>query len=378
MRRILAITFLNFFISGGLTLIIPLLLLERDVNLVEIGLILSILPLVFMIIRLLIALVADSKGWNRLHLLINWPGSVISILFYLIATSTPFFLFGKIFEAIKESSYWAISRTAIFSLSPKREVKEATRNTAVIFLSTALGSAISGLAISFFGFSITLSIFLIFALLIAVPALSFWRNNNKKIKLKVVNFNKLVNFKNYDKDFWLISATMLLFSLSFYPLLNLLIPVFMTEELGFSYMAIGISYMVFNLIAAAIIFSTLRTSLGLKRLIIQISICFFASFFLGFSNNSFLILFFMLAISEGLGMGFFEAIIAKATKEKPSVSVNIGVLHIPMRFAEFASLLYAGFITEKIGYVPVFASSGILFLLFSISAIYLVKNLKVQ
>jgi len=136
--------------------------------------------------------------------------------------------------------------------------------------------------------------------------------------------------------------------------------------------------MVFNLIAAAIIFSTLRTSLGLKRLIIQISICLFASFFLGFSNNYFLILFFMLAISEGLGMGFFEAIIAKATKEKPSVSVNIGVLHIPMRFAEFASLLYAGLITEKIGYVPVFASSGILFLLFSISAIYLVKNLKVQ
>ncbi|TRO48232.1 MFS transporter [Candidatus Bathyarchaeota archaeon] len=377
MRRILAITFLNFFISGGLTLIIPLLLLERNVNLVEIGLILSILPLAFMIIRLVIALIADLKGWNRLHLLLNWPGSVISILFYMIATSTPFFLFGKIFEAIKESSYWAISRTAIFSLSPKREVKEATRNTAVIFLSTALGSAISGLTISLFGFSITLSIFLIFALLIAVPAISFWRNKNKKIQLKVVNFNKLVNFKNYDKNFWLISATMLLFSLSFYPLLNLLIPVFMTEKLSFSYMTIGFSYMVFNLIAAGIIFSSLKTSLGLKRLIIQVSICLFASFFLGFSNNYFLILFFMLAISEGLGMGFFEAIIAKATKGKPSVSIDIGVLHIPMRFAEFASLLYTGFTAEKLGYVPVFASSGILFLLFSVLALYILKNLKV-
>jgi len=47
MKRILAITFLNFFISGGLTLAIPLLLLERNVDLVEIGLVISILPLVF-------------------------------------------------------------------------------------------------------------------------------------------------------------------------------------------------------------------------------------------------------------------------------------------------------------------------------------------
>ena len=127
MKRILTITSLNFFISGGLTLIIPLLLLERNLDLVEISLVLSILPLVFLIVRLLISLIADSRGWNRFYLLLNWPGSVLSILFYLMATSTSFFLFGKIFEAIKESSYWAVNRTAIFSLSPNREVAEATK-----------------------------------------------------------------------------------------------------------------------------------------------------------------------------------------------------------------------------------------------------------
>jgi len=43
MKRILALKFLNFFISGGLTLAIPLLLLERNVDLAEIGLVISIL-----------------------------------------------------------------------------------------------------------------------------------------------------------------------------------------------------------------------------------------------------------------------------------------------------------------------------------------------
>ena len=95
MKRILTITSLNFFISGGLTLVIPLLLLDRNLDLVEISLVLSILPLVFMIVRMLITLVADSRGWNRLYLLLNWPGSVLSILIYLLANSTPFFFSEK-------------------------------------------------------------------------------------------------------------------------------------------------------------------------------------------------------------------------------------------------------------------------------------------
>jgi MFS family permease len=374
MKRIFLITFLNFFISGGLTLIIPLLLLERNVDLLEIGIILSILPLVFMFIRLLIAYFADSRGWNRIHLLLNCPGSVLSIFFYLIANSTPLFLFGKIIEAIKESSYWAVNRTAIFSLSPNKEVKEATRNTSIIFLSIAVGSAVAGIAISYFGFSITLLIFMISAFFIAVPALSFWRKTFPNSRNQKLNFNKIIDSTNYNARFWLTSLTMMLFSLSFYPLLNLLIPVFMSNQLGYDYFTIGVSYMLFNLITSVIIVIALKFSLNLKRVFIQITICLIASVLLAFLNPFFIILFFMLAMSEGLGMGFFEAIIAKTTKGKPSVSLDIGLLHIPMRIAEFISLLYAGYIAETIGFSPVFIISGVFFLFFSVLAFYLLKK----
>ena len=148
----------------------------------------------------------------------------------------------------------------------------------------------------------------------------------------------------------------------------------MAQQLGFSYVTIGIAYMGFNLVASLVVFSTLKSSLGSKRVIIQFIIAIFASFFLAASNYYFLPMFLMLAISEGLGMGFFEAIIAKAVKDKPSFSIDIGLLHIPMRFAEFASLLYTGFIAEKFGYAPVFAFSGIFFLFFSILALYFLKH----
>jgi hypothetical protein len=166
----------------------------------------------------------------------------------------------------------------------------------------------------------------------------------------------------------------MLFSLSFYPLLNLLIPVFMSNQLGYDYFTIGISYMIFNLVTSSIIIGSLRSSLGAKRVFIQITICLFASSLLAFVNNYFIILFFMLAISQGLGMGFFEAIIAKNTKGKPSVSIDIGLLHIPMRIAEFASLLLTGYVVQKIGFGPVFISSGIFFLFFSLLALHLLKK----
>jgi len=373
MKKILAVTFLNFFISGGLTLSIPLLLLERNVNLVEIGLVISILPIVFLIVRLLMATVADLKGWNRFYLLLNGPSSLLSTFIYFIANSTPMFLAGKIAEAGKESSYWAVNRTAIFSLSPEREEKEATKNTAVIFLSSAIGSAVAGLGISYFGFSFTLGVFVVAASIIVVPATLLWKTG-QNFKPKNPQARKLINPRNYGRKFWFVSITLLFFSLAYYPLLNLLLPVFMAQQLGYDYLTIGIAYMLFNVIAAIIIFGTLRFSPGTKRGILQSGIALCASALLAYSNLYFLGLFLALAVAEGLGMGFFESIIAKATKNRPAISVDIGLLHVPMRFAEFISLLYAGIITESVGYVPMFVFSGIFFTIFSALALYLLRN----
>ncbi len=374
MKRILTITFLNFFISGGLTLAIPLLLLERNIDLVEIGLVISVLPLVFLIVRLILTLVADLGGWNRFYLLLNMPATLLATIIYFIASSTSIFLLGKIAEAIKESSYWAVNRTAIFSLSPKQEEREATRNTAVIFLSVAIGSAMAGLGITYFGFPVTFSLLIVSAGIIGFPAALLWKTREKSSKLKPRGIGELINWRSYGRRFWFVSITLLFLRLAFYPLLALLFPVFMAQELGYSYITIGIAYMMFNLIASAVILGTLRVSLGPKRVILQISISMFSSFLLAYSNVYFLGLFLMLAVAQGLSTGFFESAIAKTTKSKPSVSVDIALLHVPMRFAEFASLLYGGFIAQNVGFAPVFASCGIFFAIFSVLAFYLIRN----
>lgn len=374
MKRILAITFLNYFISGGLTLAIPLLLLDRNVDLIEIGVVISVLPIVFMVVRLLMAIVADSKGWNRFYLLMNWPWTILSTFVYFIATSIPLFLLGKFLEALKESSYWAVSRTAIFSLAPKREEKTATRNIAVLMLSTAVGSAVAGFGIATFGFSFTFSILILAAGFIAIPAALLWKIPKQNLKSSTPRFREIVNPRRKGRVFWLVSITSVFFSLAFFPLSNLLIPVFMVQQIGYDYLIIGIAYMLYNLIVSIVIIGTLRFSLGIRRVILQSFIALFATFLLASSNYYFFGLFLALAVAEGLGWAFYESIIAKATKDKPNVSVDIGLLIVPLRFAEFASVLYAGLIAQNIGYAPVFASSGVFFLIFSLLAFYLLKR----
>ena len=374
MKRILAITFLNYFISGGLTLAIPLLLLDRNVDLIEIGVVISVLPIVFMVVRLLMAIVADSKGWNRFYLLMNWPWTILSTFVYFIATSIPLFLLGKFLEALKESSYWAVSRTAIFSLAPKREEKSAARNIAVLMLSTAVGSAVAGFGIATFGFSFTFSILILAAGFIAIPAALLWKIPKQNLKSSTPRFREIVNPRRKGRVFWLVSITSVFFSLAFFPLSNLLIPVFMVQQIGYDYLIIGIAYMLYNLIVSIVIIGTLRFSLGIRRVILQSFIALFATFLLASSNYYFFGLFLALAVAEGLGWAFYESIIAKATKDKPNVSVDIGLLIVPLRFAEFASVLYAGLIAQNIGYAPVFASSGVFFLIFSLLAFYLLKR----
>jgi predicted MFS family arabinose efflux permease len=374
MKRILAITFINHFISGGLALIIPLLLLERNVNLAEIGIIISILPLIFLIVRLLFAALADQIGWSRFYLLLNWPGTLLSTLVYFVASSTPAFLFGKIVEAVKASSYWAVNRTAIFSLSPRQKATGATRNAAVLSLSTAIGSAVSGISLAFIGFALTFGMLIFASAILVIPAALLWRTQRNKSKTETRQAIALLSPRGKGRTFWLVSFVMLCYSLAFYPLFALLFPVFMAQHLRYDYITIGIAFMFYGLLTASVTFSTLKVSLDIRRVVVQSAIALSAMFLLANSGKYFLILFLTLALADGLGIGFFESIIAKATKNELTVSVDIGLLHIPMRFAEFISVLLGGIAAQSYGYITVFVSSGIFFTAFSFLSLYILKK----
>jgi MFS family permease len=368
MRRVNAITFLNNFVSGALTLLIPLLLLAQRVNLAEIGLVLSVLPLVFLVARLLFAAVADQIGWSHIFVLFNWPATFAATVIYYVANSLSAFFAGKVMEGLRDAAYWAVNRTAIFHLSPEREGKEATRTNAIIWLATAVGSAAAGLGIALAGFSWTLVILMIASAAIGIPAGLLWKTG-KRSAMPRTSFFKSLDPRGKGSAFWWASIALMFNDIATYPLLTLLLPAFMQVELGYSYIAIGVLFMLYNVVASLTTFLTLRIALSSRRAIAEAVVAVAASVILADSGLFFPAVLFALGFVRGFGVAFFEHLVHKVAKDSDNVCVDIAWLHVPMRLAEFATVVSFGFLAQAVGYTPVFAVTGVFYAVFSLMSV---------
>jgi MFS family permease len=368
MRRVNAITFLNNFVSGALTLVIPLLLLARHVNITQIGMVLSALPLVFLVARLLFAAVADQVGWSRIFVLVNWPATFFATAIYYVANSLSVFFSGKVVEGLRESSYWAVNRSAIFDLSPGREGKEATRTNAIIWLATAIGSAAAGLGIALAGFSWTLVLLMVASAAVGIPALLLWRIGKRSAKPQT-SFLKSMDPRGKGSAFWWASIALMFNSIATYPLLQLLLPIFMQVQLGYDYITIGILFMLYNVVASATTFLTIKVGLSQRRAIAQCVIALAASAILASSGLFFPVVLFVLGFVRGFGIAYFEHLVYKIAKESENVCADIAWLHVPMRLAEFATVVSFGFLAQVGGFTPVFAVTGVFWAAFSLMSV---------
>ena len=374
MRRVNAITFLNYFVSGALTLLVPLLLLAKNVNLSAIGVILSVLPIVFLLARLLFAAIADYVGWSHVFLLINWPTTLASTIIYYSAFSLPIFVIGRTVEGLRESSYWAVSRTAIFHLSPKRAGDEATKNNAVIWLASSVGAIASGAGISYLGFSSTLAVLALASLAVGIPAVMLWRSSRSIQMPQTKRLFSPLDPRGRSRTFWLVSIALMFNSLAIYPVITLLLPVFMNQQLGYNYLTIGLLFMVYNATSALATFLALKKPLSFGRATALTIVSITASSSLAASGFYFPALLLALAFVRGYGVAFFEHSVVKVSKDSKNVSVDIGLLHAPMRLAEFFSVLAAGFVAQTMGYAPVFIATGVFFGVFAFLCVHILKS----
>jgi predicted MFS family arabinose efflux permease len=244
---------------------------------------------------------------------------------------------------------------------------------ATIYFATAIGSAAVGIGIVYAGFSATLALITVISVIMLIPALMLWKANRKDLKIK--DTQRLAQSRKINsKLFWLVSLAMVCYSFATYPLIKLILPVFMSQQLGYNNAAIGIAFMFFNLILASVAFIALKRKICVKRAVLQTLIMLVATFMVISSDYYFLAFFLALALANGLAIEFYEFIIAKVTKDTSYVSLNIGILSIPTRLAEFTSVIIAGFIVQYFGYLPVFATAWIFFTAFSLTALYVFKS----
>ena len=113
----------------------------------------------------------------------------------------------------------------------------------------------------------------------------------------------------------------------------------------------------------------LKASLNSRRAVIQSVVAMVSSGLLASSGLLFPAFFFALAFVRGFSVAFFENNVAKVVENSKNVSADIGWLHVPMRISEFLSVLMAGYLAQTLGYAPVFAVTGVFFVIFSFMSI---------
>ncbi len=336
---------------------------------VEIGFVLSALPLIFLAARLLFAAVADQVGWSRIFVLVNWPATFLATAIYYVSSSLSAFFSGKIMEGLREASYWAVNRSAIFDLSPGQEGREATRTNAIIWLATAIGSAAAGLGIALVGFSWMLIALMVASAAIGIPALLLWKIGRRDTK-PVESFWQSMNPRGKGKTFWWASIALMFNSIATYPLLTLLLPIFMEVQLGYDYITIGALFMLYNVTASVTTLITLKVGLSTKRAVAQSIIALVASTMLANSGLLFPAVLLILGFARGFSVSYFEHLVHKVAKNAKNVCVDIGWLHVPMRLAEFSTIISFGFLAQVVGYTPVFVLTGIFWATFSLMAVH--------
>lgn len=366
-RRVSAINFIDQSIAAALAVIVPLLLLQRNIPVAEIGLILSALPLIFLFARMLFAALADQSGFRNFFI-VDWLAQVVSIAIYLFAGTPLAFIFGKVAEGVRTSAFWAVNRTAIFYYAPGKEAAVAVRLSAIRTAGSAIGTAIAGAVAALFGLHYALLVLLIGALAQGFPAVSLkpYRNGGFSVRK---TFSLLLPFGK-GKRFWLASLALSLYAFAVYPIFNLIAPVYMRLDLSLGYDVIGFVVAGYYLLNTVATWAGLRYKVPFGRLAILQALLFAAGCVLIPITGSlaFIPLFLILAVGDGLSLVMFEAMVARLTRGKSSVSTDIGFLHAPYRVAEFSAIIFAGFAFQYVGYSVVFAVSALSFAAYSFLA----------
>ena len=369
-RLTVFIQFLNSFISGILVIALPLLMKDRNIDIVTIGLIFACLPMIFQLTRMLFAIVSDFLG-RKLFFVLNGLLNILSGSVYYLSYTPLQFLVGKVTEGTKSASLWAVNRAFLLEESGRKRKTLVHLRTAA-YVSSAVGSLLAGILIVWFSYANTLLLCILVGTAV-VPTSLLLAERKKKRNFSLTKALRYLDLRNKEKAFTTFLLLFFAMGLSFGFRGGYVFPLFL-EENKFDVEAIGVFLGVQTLLAGLSLY-LFSKKIKLEKLILLSG--FLYSLFLlllGFSSHlsaAFLIIVFGLA--DGLVGGGSEGILVKITGEE-SYGIDIGLLMMGLHAGTTISLAISGFLIALWGFAAPFLSSALIFPIFYISAYFLLRQ----
>ncbi len=358
MRKLAIVNFIETFFSAALAISLPLYLLHRGINVEEIGLILAVSPLAFLVIRTLAAMVAEVLG-TRVFFLATSVSEMLSSAIYMLAATPFLFGLGKFFEGTAYSFFWSVNRTQVF-------VREASKAVSLAkLLSIRMLAATVGIGAA--GFLISISFDLLFQALIFGGLISlfislfFWGGKGKLSRLEP---RKMLNPGRKKAAFWEASSSIFFILSAFAILFSFLLPIHLKADLGMGYEEIGIIMMLFYLTIAVGSYSAIQMGMSEKRLTLFQDLTVPFIIMLPLAPQYILPMLMIVGFGFGVSFAMQEEMIVKEVEKSPYPSTDVALLHAPGRIGETLALAASGFVLTFFGSFPLFAASALLMALF--------------
>jgi len=368
-RNVIFIQILNSFVSGVLGIVLPLMMSERNIDIVTIGLVFAAFPLIFQLGRMVFAVISDFWGRKLFFLLNGFLGVVASLIYYFAHTSLEF-LFGKVIEGTKDGSLWAVNRAFLLEESETKWRILVHLRTAA-YVAYAVGSLIAGFLVVWFFYEGAL-IFCILVGFFVIPA-SLLLAIRRKEKFDVAKALHFLDFRKKGKVFKMFIILFFVMGLSFGLRSGFVFPLFLSAN-GFDAEAVGV------LIGLQILLAGLFSYLFAKRvkmgkLVLVSGVLYTAVLtLLGFSFSVFAgVLVVVYGVVDGLLSIGQEGILSKIASEE-SYGIDIGLLMMGLHAGDTLSLALSGFLISLWGFMAPFLISAFIFALFYLGSYHILKE----
>ncbi len=353
LRRIGALNFIEQFKYGALTLALPLYLISKGVAVGDIGLVLSLMPLAFVLIRLVSSVFADVVG-VKVFFIFSMALQSLTSLIYAYAALPIQFAIGKISEGASEASFWAVDRTAIIARAPEK--KYLSIMGSVREFGGAAGILWAGLLISYSSFGLLFWVILalgIVGILVASTVM------NRGASMKHPDWGTLFRVKRKEANFWDVSIATILVNVSYLIVFTFLLPVVL-DGMGMSYIHIAMLLAGFYMCVGVGLIVAVKMNLDENRLLFfqLISIPFIAM--LPYMGGFFIYALLLAGFGYGVCIALNEAMIGYIAEDGRGISSRISVLIAPMNFCTFLAFAIGGFALGMLGPEALFAVAGAL------------------
>lgn len=365
-----AIQTINAFVFGTISILLPLLMIDRGISVESMGLIFAVLPVISQTTRLLFGCVSDYIGRKKFYLA-NGLMNIAYLASYYLASTPIGFLIGKIFEGVKDASLWSVNRAYFMDHTDHDHEKEKilikVRGTNAVF--EALGMISAGFLVALLLYNNTLLLLIGLSVLLFPNVLMLKDKVKQNLSLNLRAIIKSLDFRHKSKKFKNFVTIFFLLGLSWGFISGYILPLFLTT-IGISVEVVGLLLgvrVLFNGLFVYV-FSSVWVS---KRKILVGGLAFSLLLaMMAFSNYTILpfIVIFM-GMFSGMADAGYETIFVTIT-DHTSLGRDIGILMIGVHVGMSITQALSGFVITSFGFPILFFTSGMLFALFSLASYY--------